>query len=245
MFQYIIIALLCAMLGGAAMNAPAAQEAPSSRADNYTLSVSGSGEAKADPDVAYVTLGVIAQGKRAQEAARANATSTQKVMDALKTLGIAEKDIQTFNYSVQPLYENRPNREPTIVGYQVSNQVQATVRKLDTVGSLIDAALDAGANNVQGVSFGLEARAKPESEALQEAVKDARRKADTLAQASGVRIVGVLRIQEGFTLRPPVPVMEIGALRAGVGGVPTPIAPGELTVRAQVTIVYTITSEAR
>jgi uncharacterized protein YggE len=234
--------LLCALLGGFAMNTAAAQEAPPPKAESNTLSVSGSGDAKANPDVAYVTLGVVAQGKRAQEAAKANAASTQKVMEALKTMGIADKDIQTANYSVQPLYENRPNREPVIVGYQVSNQVQATIRKLDTVGSLIDAALDAGANNVQGVSFGLEARAKPESEALQEAVKDARRKADVLAKAAGVRIIGVLRIQEGASFRP-VPMAEMAVLRAGVGGAPTPISPGELTVHANVTIVYTIAPE--
>ena len=205
--------------------------------ERNTLTVSGSGEAKAAPDVAYVTVGVVTQGKQAKEAAQANAATTQKVMEALKKLGIVEKDLQTSNFSVQPLYENRPDREPVIVGYQVSNQVRSTVHKLGDVGNVIDASMEAGANNVQGVSFGLEARSEPESKALAEAVQEARRKAETLAKAAGVRITGVAQIHEGGYS--PRPLMETGATFAAAR-VATPISPGELNVNANVTVVFNI-----
>lgn len=221
--------------------APGFAQATDSRLNN-TMTVSGTGESKANPDVAYVTVGVITEGRKAQEAAQSNATLTTKVMDALKKQGIADKDLQTSNYNVSPRYENRPGRgDQIIIGYTVSNQIRATVRKLNAVGTVIDAALDAGANNVQGVYFGLEAKSKAESEALTLAVAEARRKADTLAKAAGVRITGVLQIHEGGFIRP-VPVydrMEMLGARAAA----TPIAPGELTVSANVTIVYTIQAE--
>lgn len=206
-----------------------------------TLTVTGTGEAKASPDVAYVTVGVITEGRRAQEAAQANAALSQKVMAALRKLGIAEKDLQTSSFSVSPRYENRPNREPVITGYQVSNQVRATVRKLNQVGDAIDSALDAGANNVQGVYFGLEARSKPESEALAQAVSEARRKADVLARAAGVRITGVAQIHEGSGPRP-VPLVE-GRMEMMSARAATPVAPGELSVSATVTIVYSIATQ--
>jgi len=234
--RWIAAALFCAACGSLTLNVEAQREGHPATERNV-LRVSGSGEAKASPDVAYVTVGVITEGKRAQEAAQANANLTQKVMDALRGRGIAEKDIQTSNYSVQPRYEDRPGRPPVIAGYQVSNQVRATVRKLDSVGSVIDAALDAGANNVQDVYFGLEAREKAEAEALTKAVQDARRKAETLAKAAGVRVVSVLQIQEGGFVRP-VPILDARMEMVKAAGAATPVAPGELTVSANVMMVF-------
>lgn len=216
------------------------QEPPDRRQAN-TLSVTGTGESMAAPDIAYVTVGVVTTGSKAQDAAQANSAATTKVTAALKRLGIADKDIQTSDYAVMPQYDQQPRREgPRIIGYQVSNNVRATIRKLDNIGKAIDAALDAGANNVHGVAFGLDKREQAESEALSNAVKTARRKADTLAAAAGVRITGVQQVQEGVIYRP-MPMMESAMFRAGgARDVPTPISPGELTITANVTVVYSI-----
>ena len=222
-----------------------AQEQGDRRLAN-TLSVSGAGESNAAPDIAFVTVGVVTTGKKAQDASQANAVATTKVVAALRALGIAEKDIQTSGYSVSPQYNPQPNprREgPEIIGYHVSNNVRATIRKLDNIGKAIDAALEAGANNVHGVGFGLEKREAADSAAIEDAVKDARRKADTLARAAGVRITGVHHIQEGQVFRP-MPVMETAMFRGGAAKVDTPISPGELTVSANVTVVYNIAPAA-
>jgi uncharacterized protein YggE len=233
--RWLSAAIVCAAIGVLAPQRTCGQAAGAGR--DFTLTVSGSGEVKARPDAAYVTVGVINQGKRAQEASQANAAATEKVMAALKQQGIAEKDLQTSNYGVQPIYENRPGREPLITGYQVSNQVRAIVRDLSKVGSVIDAALDAGANNIQGVYFGLENHAEAQAGALTEAVRDARRKAETLAKAADVKLAGIRQIQEGGFVRP-VPLMAETPMMGRAAA--TPIAPGELTVSASVTIVFAI-----
>lgn len=234
-FRFTGIAMGCVAVV-LAMPAAAQEVAAAPAPRPNTISVSGSGESRATPDVAYVTVGVITEGARAQEASQANAAATEKVMAALRQQGIAAKDLQTSNYSVQPRYDNRPNGQNKIVGYQVSNQVRATVHMLDSVGTVIDTALDTGANNVMGVGFGLEKKERAESEALVQAVQDAWRKADTLARATGSRIMGVYEIHEGALARP-VPMFEAGVAMARAA---TPISPGEMTVDAEVQIVYTI-----
>jgi uncharacterized protein YggE len=197
----------------------------------------GTGSVKATPDVAYVSLGIITSGKRAQEASQANAAAADKIVAALKRAGIAEKDLQTSNYSIQPVYRNN-DFSKGIDGYQVSNVVRATVRKVGSIGNVIDSGLDAGANNVQGVSFGLEENGPAEDKALASAVKEARRKAEVMAKAAGVRITGVLEISTAYEGRP-VPMMaNLGAMSRAEAA--TPIAPGELDVSANVTMVFSI-----
>ena len=244
-FAMILVIIAFALAGEASSHRAEAQDENLRRMAN-TLTVTGSGESNTAPDIAYVSVGVVTTGKKAQDAAQANAAATTKVVDALRRIGIAEKDVQTSGYSVNPNYEPQPraNEGPRIIGYMVSNNVRATVRKTADVGKVIDAALEAGANNVHGVSFGLDARDKAEGEALTAAVTEARRKADTLARAAGVRITGVVQLQEGAVYRP-MPMMETAMFRAGARDAATPISPGELTVSANVTVVYAITSGER
>lgn len=228
-----VAAMLAAALPGGAQAAP--QEG-SGRAPRIV--VGGSGTTKAPPDVAYVALGVITSGKRAQEASQANAAAADKIMAALRKQGIADKDIQTAGYSVQPVYRNN-DYSKGIDGYQVSNVVRATVRKLGTLGAVIDAGLDSGANNIQGVSFGLEKRDDAEERALTAAVHEARRKAETMAKAAGVRIMRVMEISTVYEGRP-VPLMGGFAAEAMSARVATPVSPGELDVTANVTMTFGI-----
>lgn len=206
-----------------------------------SITVIGTGEAQSRPDVASVTVGVVTQGKSAQETSAENANVTQQVAAAVRKAGVAENDVQTSGYSVQPLYKNN-NYTEGIVGYSVTNNVRATVRKLNSIGDVIDAAIKAGANNVQGVAFGLEKRETAEDAALGEAVANARHKADVIAKAAGLRIVGVREISAA-PREQPRPMMESFA-RAGMAS-STPVSPGELTISAQVTAVYEVSQANR
>jgi hypothetical protein len=236
---FVVITALLAGAGPLFAALPAfAQAAPEPAPRPPRIVATGTGTAKANPDVAYVSLGVITSGKRAQDASQANAATADKIMAALKKSGVAEKDIQTSNYSIQPVYRNN-DFSKGIEGYQVSNVVRATVRKLASLGNVIDAGLDAGANNVQGVSFGLEERDAAEDKALDAAVREARRRADVMAKAAGQRILGVLEISTAYEGRP-VPLMAGFRGEAAMAKVATPISPGELDVTATVTVVYTI-----
>ena len=120
----------------------------------------------------------------------------------------------------------------------MTNVVRATVRKIANVGKVLDAGLDAGANNVQGVSFGLEKRAPAEETALTEAVREARRKAEAMARAAGVRLGSILEINSAFEGRP-MPMAGFGGEMA-MARVATPVSPGELDVNANVTLIFAI-----
>ncbi|HLK56697.1 MAG TPA: SIMPL domain-containing protein [Chthonomonadaceae bacterium] len=204
------------------------------------LTVTGQGEVKIQPDKAEITIGVVTEDRSSRTAASANATASRKVQDAVRRSGIAQKDIQTLQYSIQPIYSSeavRPNgvqRPAVITGYRVSNQVRVTVRDLAGLGEVIDAASAAGSNTIDSIAFGREDPSSAENEALSKAVAAARRKADQLARAAGVRIMGIYEMNEGPIQRP-YPMM-FG--RADVAAAATPINPGEFTVTANVTIVY-------
>jgi len=202
------------------------------------LTVTGQGEIKVKPDTAVLTIGVVTEDKSSQNAVRANAEASQKVQAAIKGTGIAEKDIQTSNYSVQPVYEaDHPGRRATIVGFRVYNQVRVTIREIAKLSSVIDAATEAGSNTIEGINFTKENQTEVENEALAKAVLDARRKADQLAKAADIEIRGVWEINESGINRPPWPMYAM-AKDAGVGGASTPIQPGEVSVTANVTVVY-------
>lgn len=202
------------------------------------LTVTGQGEIKVKPDTAVLTIGVVTEDKSSQNAVRANAEASQKVQAAIKGTGIAEKDIQTSNYSVQPVYEaDHPGRRATIVGFRVYNQVRVTIREIAKLSSVIDAATEAGSNTIEGINFTKENQTEVENEALAKAVADARRKADQLAKAADIEIRGVWEINESGINRPPWPMYAM-AKDAGFGGASTPIQPGEVSVTANVTVVY-------
>ena len=203
---------------------------------NPTLSVTGFGESKAKPDVATLNLSVTTKGKTAGEAGASNSASTQKLIDALLRAGIAEKDIQTSNISITPLYkQSQPSGDDDfkIVGYQAINELQAKIRKIGDVGRIIDIVVFTGNYTIQGVSFGLEKDDDFQAEALRKAVSDARRQADIVANAAGKSITGVKSINVGGG-------GNINELIAGSKSADfaTPILPGELTISANVSIQY-------
>ena len=210
-----------------------AEEAP-------TLTMNGIGVARIAPDVAEITLGVVTEAKDAAKAHADNAAQATRVQNAVKALGIAERDIQTTRYDFSPVYDVKDNGRSVTTGYTVTNSVVVKVRNLDNVGKVIDAALASGANRVDSLEFSASDPSAAKNAALADAARDARNKADAVAKALGVRIVRILNVyadaQPYNTPRNFMPMMM--AKEAYDAG--TPISAGELSFEASVNIAYVI-----
>lgn len=233
------IGLLAAALAGPAVGAAQAQSDDDDTV--RSISVNGTGRVKAEPDVADVNLGVTKQGEDAKAAAGEAATTMDAVIKALLEAGIAEADIQTTTLNLNPLYDWDEN-PPEIEGWEASNQVRVTVRDIEAVGEVVDAATAAGATNINGISFRVEDPTAAETEARSAAVADARAKADQLAAEAGVTIIGIISISEsGGT--PPQPIYMDRAEMAfdtAAGAAPTPVLPGEVELSVNVFIQFEI-----
>jgi uncharacterized protein YggE len=205
-----------------------------------SITVTGRGEASSAPNLAHVSVGVVTQSKTAADALAQNNAAMQRLMDALKARGIESRDVQTSSFHVSPQYphDDQGRQPPRISGYQVSNQVRIRVRQIDRLGAVLDQLVQEGANQVHGVGFEI---AEPEAlldGARTRAMENARRKAELLAKAAGVRLGRPLSIQEGHgAVPPPMPMYRMAAQESSV-----PIASGEQTVEAQVTVSYAIES---
>ena len=202
------------------------------------ITVTGTGTVEAVPDIATLSIGVTTQGETAAEALSANSAALDAVMARLTAAGIEARDMQTSNLSLNPNwtgYDSSSVSGPTIAGYVASNMLTIRVRALDGLGAVLDAAVADGANTLNGLTFGL---ADPEpvlNAARQEAVADARARAELLATAAGVKLGRVLSISEGSAPVDPVPMF-----RAEASAAPVPVAGGELGLSANVTIFYQI-----
>ena len=203
-----------------------------------TLTLTGHGEVRLVPDLATVSAGVLSQAATAREALSANSTAMERVMATLKAAGIADADIQTSNFLVQPRYDyNNDGRTPRLSGYDVSNTVTVTLRKVETLGAMLDQLVQAGANQINGVSFGI---GKPEAaldEARKLAVADARHKASIYATAASFTLGKVLSIAEGGGYQPPAP-MARAKMMAAEAAPPPPIASGEQTLAIDVSVTW-------
>ncbi|MBI3677550.1 MAG: SIMPL domain-containing protein [Proteobacteria bacterium] len=237
--------------GGAALAAPAillalfaapiALKADAGAAATPRLvTVSGEGDVKATPDQATLSAGVVTQEKTAADALASNARAMNEVFATLKKLGIPDHAIQTSNFSVQPQYEpydaNR-TQPPRIVGYQVSNTVNVRVDDLKKLGPSLDALVAAGSNQLGGVAFSIKNPKPLLAQAREDAVKDAIERAQTYAHAAGITLGPIVSIQEGGAEPPPRPVYAM-AMKQGADS--TPVAPGEESVSASVTISWQI-----
>ena len=234
-----------------ALAAPLAAQTPrpaaeASAADVVpTLTVSGHGEARVDPDEATVRLGVVAQAPTARAAQEQVNRAAGAALDAVRKLGIEAKNIQTSGLSLSPLYsQGRPGAEqqaPRISGYQANNSVTVRIEDLSKVGPVIDAGLGAGANSLDGVEFGLRNDETARAAALADAVRNARAKAEALAQALKVRLVEILDVAEGGVAINPPPIPKVGRFAvAEAMAVETPVSTGQVGVEASVVIRYRI-----
>ena len=199
-----------------------------------SVSVSGQGQVKVTPDIATITFSVESRGTDLTSVQGDNATRTQAVIDKLKSLGIADADLQTTGYNVSPQYD----RDQKLTGYVVTNGVRAVVRKIGSLGATIDAAVGAGANRVYGVSFDVANKADAMTHAREAAVADARGKAEQYAKLTGVTLGGPLQISETATA---MPYQAVPAAAPAAGAAPTtPIETGQGTISLTVQIIYEI-----
>lgn len=222
--------LLCLGMSSVAMAAPGPGPA--------VISVSGQGRADVAPDMAVVNIGIVTTGKTAQLAQAENARVASDVTAALGQLGIFSKDIQT-HYTMSPVYEKGDYRKA--VGYRANNTVTVTVNDVAKAGQVIDAALSSGATDVNGLSFGLKDARSVRNTALQMAVQDARSKADAIAAALGVKIVGIQNVKEdgGNFARYEVANARLAKLD-GAAMADTPVNAGTVEVNAEVHIDFQI-----
>lgn len=232
------LALSTAVAVPAAM-AQAAPPAAESMFRATTLNLSAYGETKIAPDMATITLGVMTEGKTAAEAMQSNATRMNAVMASLRKAGIPDKDIQTSNLNLNPQYRYQENQPPLLVGYQASNNVTITVNDLKRLGPAVDASVASGANQVHGISFGLQDSTTAENAAREAAVKALAAKADLYARATGHRVTRLVGLSEGggYAPQPPMPMVAYAAKREAMDA-GTSIAGGELKVRIDITGLY-------
>lgn len=200
------------------------------------LTVSADGKSTGRPDMATISLGVTTEGQTAQAALQANATRMTSLTQALRRAGVAERDIQTSNVSVNPQYTQRDNEQPRISGYQANNTVSAKVRNLDTLGRVIDASVGAGGNNVNGVSFSYQNPDQQLDAARRDAVSEARRRATLYAQALNLRVHRIVAVSEGGGYSPPIPLPMMA--RAQAMDVSTPISPGEIETHVSLSVTF-------
>jgi uncharacterized protein YggE len=226
-----LLALTPVILAPAAM----AQEAP-----QPTLSLSATAQVHIEPEFAAVRSGVIIRAETAEEAVRENSQMMSGVFSTLRRAGIAERDMQTTDLSVRPVYSNRTyENEPErrIIAYEARNTVTARVRDLGDVGEIIDAMVTAGANNIESVRFGAEDTEAAMDEARRMAVARLIEKSELFADAAGLELCGIRRMSESFNQ--PQFANRV-ASRSFAEGADTPVAAGELTLSASVNADFCI-----
>jgi uncharacterized protein len=221
------------------------------------ISVNGEAVIQTAPELATFVFGVYTTTPNAAQAIQTNAQQTQRIVQALFARGLSQNDLQTLQLSLTPLFKpanqslglqavpsfstmtgifNDAAVDPTsVVGFGVRNLMKVKVHDLRRLGEVVDTAIVAGANILQNLTFELRDEAALRRSALEAAARDARQKAEGLANTVGRQIGDVVSISEGFSFRP------LGAMIGGFAGQSlgaSPMAPGELDVRAQVHVVY-------
>ena len=199
--------------------------------------VSGDSIVQAQPDTPILTIAVVTQAKRAIDAQQENASRSDAVVRALKAAAGTGAEIKTSGYSLQPQRVYRENQPPTITGYEARNSVIVVLSDLTKVGPVIDAAAQAGANDLSGISFTLRKDRPARDQALTEATREAMSKAQVIAQALGGRVVRVVEVQEEGTARPmPIYSADYGR-EVKLASVQTPIEVGTLDITSRVQLI--------
>lgn len=198
------------------------------------INVTGDGEVTVTPDLAVLNAGVTTTAKTSRDASQGNARIMTEVMQALKALGIAEKDIQTSRLSLTPIFEgNVKVSERRITGFQASNKVNIEIRDLNRISDVVDRVVAAGANDISGIRFTVTSPSKPLDQAREAAIADARRKAELYARAAGVKLGMPVSISEQGAAMPRPVIMMRSAAEAS-----TPVSIGDEVLRVSVSVSY-------
>ena len=201
------------------------------------LTVQGDGKVSASPDMVTIVLGVETQNASAAGAVQENAGLMNATINALLDAGIAEKEIQTSSFSLTTMPQDQPktaSEKPKAPVFLATNQVTVKLNNTTDVGRVLDAAVSAGSNSIQQVSFDLRDPSPQNDRAMTLAIENAQRQAEVAANAAGVKLGRILELTEGYGFVAPT------AKSALFANVATPIQPGELEVSASVTVIYEI-----
>ncbi len=215
---------------------------PNSIQPETTLSLTATGEAMREPDIAFIMSGVTTEAETAGAAMEENRARMNGVMEALKAAGIAERNIQTSNFSLQPRYEYEKRESSAnrriLVGYAVSNQVTAKVTDLGKLGETLDALVEAGGNTFSGLRFALEDDTEARNEARRLAMLDAMSRAEIYAETAGYEIGRIVTINEYESQGGPRPQMMMARGADMAESAPTPISGGEVGYSVQVNVTF-------
>lgn len=235
--------LSLALPAAGALPQPSEAAVRGQRMQEPSLTVNGDGEVSVRPDRATIRLGAVAQADQASLAQEQVNGAMQAAIDSIMALGVPESAISTASISLQPVYSQPPRNqngpfEPKIVGFRASNTLQIRVENLDRVGPVVDAGINAGVNQLEGITFDLRDETEARSAALKKAVQSARAKARAIAEAMEVRLASVAEVTEGHA---DVFMPRYGAemrMAPAAMDMATPVQPGEVQIRASVTIRY-------
>ncbi len=202
-----------------------------------SIVVSGTGRVPVQPDLADLRLGV-SVARPTVEAARTDAASTMEaILAAVTEAGVPRRDVRTTLLNVQPRYDYRDGKPPTLTGDELANVVEVTVRELDRLGDVVDGTLRAGATSMDSLSFRVADPTDAERQARILAMAEARARAEVLAEAAGLAITGVTDIVEGSPARPPMPFPK-GERMMMAADTSTPVEAGSMEVAVSVTVSY-------
>lgn len=201
-----------------------------------TITLNGHGSVDREPDMATVNVGVNVEADTAVAAMNQQAERMNAVFAAVRAAGIADRDMQTSNLSLNPVYDySRDDSRPRLRGYNAANQITINVRDLDKLGEALDAIVKAGSNQINSVQFSVDDPSDATDEARVAAITDARRKADLYAKAAGYRVARIVSISENSYSQPPMPVM---ARMEAAEQSATPIARGQVSLTADVSVTF-------
>ncbi len=239
------LACLAACLGASTL-AASAQDAATPNDDVRRIVVSGVGEASAAPDMATATFAVQRSAKTAREALDQSNEAMRAVLDGMRALGIEARDLQTSGFGISPeyVYDNEDDGRrdpPKLVGYEVRNGLSVRIRDVARIGDVLDRAVGLGVNSGGDIAFSIDDPAALKAEARRLAVADAASTARLVADAAGVQLGEVVRVNlsESQPPMPPVPMQRM-AMEAPAPASSVPVAAGELTVSAEATMVFAI-----
>jgi uncharacterized protein YggE len=235
MIRTLALVSALALIPAAAAAQPVPPPLPMEALSGTRLDVMATGEVTRVPNLARISTGVVSQAQTATDAIRQNAAAMDRVRDALRRAGIADRDIQTSTLSLNPEYRYQDNQPPQLVGYRASNDVSVRFRDIANTGKILDALVAQGANQINGPILMIEDEEAAMDEARAAAVTKARARADLYARALGKKVGRILSVSEVGAVRPPMPVAYAEARSADASA---KIDPGEQTVGATLSVSF-------
>ena len=205
-----------------------------------TITLNGKGTVDHAPDIAMITVGVSVEAETASAAMSQQTTKMNGVFNAVKAAGIADRDMQTSNLSLNPVYDYPERQQPRIRGYNASNQITIKVRDLKNLGRTLDAVVKGGGNTIHGISFSIDKPESYQNEARVMAIKDAAAKAELYAQAVGYKVKRIVTVSEMDFFPQPVPMMARMQMQDAAAEA-TPVAAGEVSLTQTVSVTFELT----